>query len=107
LHAGLTVNRILNEVQDRQDTEYWLLFHMKQINNSNPSFKGGNLPLMSYTVNYNMSKMLTKIIGLKNDFLVTNEGFISMYEFLSKKLNDGKYVSAKPASLANAMSVGI
>jgi hypothetical protein len=52
-----------------------------------------------------MSKMLVKIIGIKNDFLVTKNGFVSMKDYLEKKLQDHYYISVAAASLTGPMTV--
>lgn len=105
LHAGLTTDRILAEVKS-YDTAYWALKHMRQLKMANSSFRGSK-DYNTMLINYNMSKMLTKIIGLKNDFLVTKEGFVPMEQFLDDQLKMNHYASVSPASLDGPMAVQI
>ena len=105
LHAGLTVDRILSESKDNSYS-YWALKHLHQLKMANSNFRGDS-NYNTLLINYNMSKMLTKIIGLKNDFLVTKEGFVSMYDYINNLLTEQKYIHVNKATLDKSMKVVI
>lgn len=102
LHSGLTVNNILSSAF--KDTEYEILKDLHEIKKINASFRE-NEEISDLLINYNMSKMLTKIIGIRNEFLVTPDGFISMHDYINKHLEHRKYVRVSKAKLVGPMDV--
>ena len=108
LHSGLTVHNILHNWGINEDLEYWSLYHLWQLKTQYGNSIRPERNYVKNLINYNMSKMLHHIIGLKNEYFVTvNEGFISTYDYLNQILDSGQYIKVTSPNLLNPMSVDL
>jgi hypothetical protein len=53
---------------------------------------------LEFYVNYNMSKILNKIIGEKNFFFITQNGFITTAELINNITTANDYIKVDKAS---------
>lgn len=103
LHSGLTLNNLLDRVEDK-DSKYYALKHILQLYQWNNNMRG-NIDYNKALVNYNLSKILDQIIGKKNDFIITNSGIQLMSDYISDMIKIGRYIRVSSFSYTKGMDV--